>query len=211
MFVVFEGIDGSGKTTVINKLQEALKAMFVPCLVTAEPYKYRDMVFNAKDPLEELALWLADRRAHIHEVIEPNESFSPSTVLLCDRFTDSTLAYQNAGSGINFEFIQYLNSWFAYGINPDRIYYLDVDISTAMNRVISENKYDNQNYNWYYNVHTAYLRAFENRPNVVKINANQSIERVTADVLTDLMKYMENVFTAPHPQRINRKRTSRNK
>lgn len=195
MFIVFEGIDGSGKTTVIKHITEALTSMYVPCIATREPYKYRETIFKAKDPLEELALWLADRRAHIHEVLQPTLDSSPSTVILCDRFTDSTLAYQSVDKTIDPQFIQYLNTWFAYGIQPDKVYYLDVAIDTAMSRVIKENKYDTKSYNWYYNLQTAYLKAFENRPNVVKIDANKSIEEVARDVLTDLMEYMKNVFS----------------
>lgn len=193
--ITFEGIDGCGKSTAVKRIADILESMYVPYYVTTEPYKYRDLIFSgSKAPLEELALWLADRNAHINEVIKPVLAKNPYTVILCDRYTDSTCAYQTTSTGLSLEYLKNLNYLFVEGkYLPTRTYFLKVDIKTAMKRVTKSNKYDNQSYAWYYNIETNYLNTFADRSDVVQIDANQSIDDVVRDIFTDLQRYLHNV------------------
>ena len=138
MIVSFEGIDGCGKSSVIKRVNELLTDLCIPHIMTSEPYAYRDFIFNGtkKYPLEELALWYADRNKHINEVIKPVLLKNPNMVILCDRYIHSTIAYQHLATGIPVNQLYSLCYLFAENFYPNRVYYLDANIDVAMKRVI---------------------------------------------------------------------------
>jgi len=126
-FITFEGGDGSGKTTQLKALESHLRARGKSCLSTREPggTSLGDLIRQVllevgKQPITsptELFLYLADRAQHIHEVIIP--ALEQGKIVLCDRHTDSTLAYQGYGRGIDLGLLRSLNDIASQGIKPD--------------------------------------------------------------------------------------------
>jgi dTMP kinase len=116
LFISFEGIDGAGKSSHIEALAQAFKAAGRAVVQTREPggtplaEKLRDMVLHdAMDPLCEALLVFAARRDHLNHVIEP--ALARGDVVLCDRFTDATFAYQGAGRGFSLDVLTQLEHW----------------------------------------------------------------------------------------------------
>lgn len=116
LFITFEGIDGAGKSTHVAGLAEAFRAQGRAVTLTREPggtplaEKLRELVLNdPMDPLSEALLMFAARRDHLQQVIEP--ALDRGDVVLCDRFTDATFAYQGAGRGFDLDVLHQLERW----------------------------------------------------------------------------------------------------
>jgi dTMP kinase len=116
VFISFEGIDGAGKSTHIPPLAEALRARGRPVTLTREPggtplaERLRELALHqTMDPLTEALLMFAARRDHLRQVIEP--ALAAGQVVLCDRFTDATFAYQGAGRGFDVNVLSQLEQW----------------------------------------------------------------------------------------------------
>lgn len=140
LFVTFEGIEGSGKTTQLKLLAKRLRRLGVPLLVTRQPggtptgARLRRILLHSGsvDPRAELLLMFADRRQHLTETIEP--ALAAGTVVLCDRYSDASRAYQGAGRGLGEELVDLLHSRFC-GREPDRTYLFDCPAATGLARV----------------------------------------------------------------------------
>lgn len=142
MLIVFEGGDGSGKTTQLGLLAQALRGQGLDVVVTREPggsvslgTKVRDLVLHSESDFgrrAEALLFAADRAAHVHEVIRP--ALERGAVVLCDRFIDSTLAYQGAGRGLEEEDLLALCDFATGGLLPDVVVVCDVEPHVALAR-----------------------------------------------------------------------------
>lgn len=193
MLITFEGIDGSGKTTLIKHVGEYLKSKNLNTLITYEPFDkdIRNLIKSGNYlPKAELALFMADRVQHIEQVIFP--ALKENIIVLCDRFIDSTIAYQFGGNGISPDVIKAMYKLLNYPIYPERTYYLDIPVSEAMFRISNRyskeyDKYDYQSYEFYQNIQVGYTQAIREDPNrFCTINANRPINKVLSDVITDL-------------------------
>ncbi len=141
--ITFEGVEGSGKTTQINLLGERLRSEGYSVCLTREPGgtalgdRVRHLLLDARntdiDPLTELLLYQACRSQHVHEVVLPH--LSAGEIVLCDRFTDSTLAYQGFGRGLDRERIVALNDLASGGCRPLLTVLLDVEPPLGLERV----------------------------------------------------------------------------
>lgn len=140
--ISFEGGDGSGKTTQLRLLEKYLASHGKVCLSTREPggttlgEMIRRLLLEAgtgeiSSPTE-LFLYLADRAEHVHEVIRP--ALASGTLILCDRFTDSTLAYQGYGRGVDLGMLRRLNEIASGGITPDMTFLLDCPVEVGLSR-----------------------------------------------------------------------------
>lgn len=146
--ITFEGLDGCGKTTQLELEAERLRSQSRVVTATKEPggttvgRQVREIVLNAANgPLAastELALMFAARAQHIEEVIRP--ALQAGEVVLCDRFTDSTIAYQGYGRRISRDDIATLNRILCHGFRPDLTLLLDIDPETAAARTSSRNR-----------------------------------------------------------------------
>lgn len=143
MLISFEGSEGAGKSTQIKLLAEHLRAHGKTVLLTREPggtdfgEAVRNILKHAPygDRLadeSELLLFVAARAQLVREVIRP--ALSRGEIVLCDRFTDSTLAYQGAGRGLDVNFIRALNDFATGGLKPRRTYLLDLPVETGLAR-----------------------------------------------------------------------------
>jgi dTMP kinase len=143
--ITLEGIEGSGKTTHARRLFSSLKESGIPCLLTREPggtpmgEKIRDILLNPEsgviDPLAETFLFEASRREHVKEVINP--ALHEGKVVICVRFTDSTLAYQGYGRGVPLSYLCYLNDIATEGVMPDLTVLFDVEPEVGLARSFS--------------------------------------------------------------------------
>ena len=205
IFISFEGIDGAGKSSHISALAGALSAQGQQVVLTREPggtplaERLREMILHdSMDPLTEALLVFAARREHVVHVIEP--ALARGDVVLCDRFTDASFAYQGAGRGFDLKVLSFLEHSVQYsealaaqspdtlGIRqPDLTVWFDVPPGVAAQRLAAArtpDKFESQSVAFFERVVTGYAaRAAEQPQRFARINGHQSIDAVRADVL----------------------------
>ncbi|MBI2743165.1 MAG: dTMP kinase [Chlamydiales bacterium] len=143
LLITFEGGEGAGKSTLIERLFDALNAKNLPVVKTRAPggtrlgEVIRNLLLNKEEaPLcshSELLLFLADRAQHVEEIIAP--ALKKRQIVLCDRFNDSTVAYQGAARGLGEEDVRKLCSFACQGVEPNLTFYLDLDPAVGLKRV----------------------------------------------------------------------------
>ena len=139
-FITFEGIDGAGKTTHIDALEQSWRQQGRDVVRTREPggtplaEKLRELVLHdSMDPLTEALLVFSARRDHVQQVIRP--ALARGAWVLCDRFTDATFAYQGAGRGFELAVLSQLESWVQEGLQPDLTLLFDLPPAVAAGRL----------------------------------------------------------------------------
>jgi dTMP kinase len=180
MFITFEGIEGSGKTTQMGRLAEWLRARDRHVVVTREPggteigQLFRRVLLepreNPIDPITEVLVYSADRRQHVVEVIQP--ALKRAEIVLCDRFTDSTLAYQGFGRRISLDYLRLLNSVATDNIQPEITVFLDVTVDDGLTRAqarnlftaSSEGRFEAEELAFHRRVHEGYLSLIREEP-----------------------------------------------
>lgn len=202
MFISFEGIDGAGKSTHIEALVSAFKAQYQTqdgsnkVLHTREPggtplaEKLRQLILNdAMDALTEAYLIFAARRDHVNQVIAP--ALARGDVLLCDRFTDATFAYQGGGRGFDLNVLSTLEQWTQtqnnHLLQPQLTLWFDLPAEVAAERLAGArvpDKFEAQPVEFFRQVAHGYQKRMDADPaRFVKINANQNRDAVWAEVL----------------------------
>lgn len=197
LFITFEGIDGAGKSTHISALASAFKAAGKNPTLTREPggtplaEKLRVMLLNdAMDSLSESLLIFAARRDHLNAVILP--ALARGDVVLCDRFTDATFAYQGSGREFDLGILQTLERWVqASGngtfVQPDLTVWFDLQPAEAARRLAGArvpDRFEAQPVEFFSRVAQGYADRLQAEPDrFAKIDAAQSVERVWQDVL----------------------------
>ena len=197
LFISFEGIDGAGKSSHIDALAQAFKQSGRTVVQTREPggtplaEKLRDMVLHdAMDPLCEALLVFAARRDHLHQVIEP--ALARGEVVLCDRFTDATFAYQGAGRGFSLAVLSQLEQWVQALPNgdlrqPDLTVWFALDPAIAAERLSAArlpDRFESQPLAFFSQVHSGYgARAAADPERFAQIDASASLEQVRAAVV----------------------------
>ena len=144
MFITLEGIDGSGKGTQSIKLAEWLEAKTKRKTIrTAEPYIFREFILGNKNlcALSDLLLFLADRAEHVNKIIMP--ALNANENIICERYNDSTLAYQSAGQALKIEHVKNLIAVCKFP-EPDVKILLDIDPEIAFARVLSRNNHNDK-------------------------------------------------------------------
>ncbi len=148
IFITFEGIDGCGKTTQLRLLGERLRAHGRTVVETVEPggteigRQIRTVVLDARNTelnaRAELLLYFASRAQNVEQVIRP--ALQAGSVVLCDRFTDSTLAYQGCGRSLETEPILQLDALACRGLAPELTLFIDIDLETSLKRLKRRNE-----------------------------------------------------------------------
>ncbi len=186
LFITFEGVEGSGKTTQIQRLKRYLTRKGFLCKVTREPggtpisEKIRKILLDPDHrdliPLSELFLYEAARAQHIHEVITP--LLKRGVVVLCDRFSDATLAYQGYGRKLDQNLIRKLNRLASRGIKPDLTFLLDCPSDLGLKRALQRNqisknekegRFEKEKIQFHHRVRKGYLTIAKKEPKRVKL------------------------------------------
>ncbi|MGN7618718.1 MAG: dTMP kinase [Ehrlichia sp.] len=180
MFITFEGIDGSGKTTQSHLLAKYLSEIYGVnnVVLTREPggtvlnESLRDLLFQAEDlnDLSELLFFIAMRREHFLKVIKP--SLMQKKIVICDRFIDSTIAYQGYGQGIDCNLINQLNN-LVVDIYPDVTFIIDTDINESLSRSY-KNGYESTDLQFYYRVRNGFYNIVRKNPHRCYVVADDS-------------------------------------
>lgn len=207
MFITFEGIEGSGKTTQIKRLHKVLKERSIPCLLTREPgatkigLQIRAILLDQKnkkmDPRAELFLYLADRCQHLSEKIQP--ALSKGQWVISDRFWDATIVYQGLARGLNRKFLEGLRPFILGSLWPDKTFLLDLPVSIGLARAWEringseeskkESRFEKETTAFHEKIRHGYLALARKEPQRIKvINATLSpneIQQQIGEVLFD--------------------------
>ncbi|MFZ5364896.1 MAG: dTMP kinase [Patescibacteria group bacterium] len=196
-FIVFEGGEGTGKTTQIKFLEQKLTAAGYHVLTTREPggancpiaEKIREMLKDpankAMVPETELFLFLAARAQHVKQVVGPE--MEKGTIIVCDRFQGSSFAYQHFGRGLfALEKVKQINSFATGGLNPDLTILLDIDPKIGLARVengrdrnnLKDDRFDAEKIEFHEKVRQGYLSLAKTEANWTVINAEDTIENI---------------------------------
>ena len=192
MFITFEGPDGSGKSTVIKAVYEKLLKDNFDVLLTREPggtpiaEKIRDIILDnsntALDARTEALLYAASRRQHLVEKIWP--ALKEGKIVLCDRFIDSSLAYQGGGRNLGVENVLNINLFATENTYPDISLFFDVSPEIGLSRVNSDKKrvadrLDNENENFHDKVYETFKKIVANNKNrFIVIDASKPLDEV---------------------------------
>jgi len=202
-FITFEGLDGTGKSTQIEKLAKALRARGLSVVVTREPggtptgEKIRHVILDSAttglSPMAEMALMFASRAQHIREVIEP--ALAQGKTVLCDRFTDSTEAYQGAGRKLGSDPVLDLHRILCGNLQPDLTILMDSDVARSVERARrrnqksakhqkDENRFEQESRAFFGRVRNGYLAIARREPRrVAVIDARGTPSQTHAKIL----------------------------
>ncbi len=193
LFVTFEGGDGSGKSTQIRLLRTALERLGRDVVVTREPggtelgERVRELLLDpasAMDARTEALLYAAARAQHIDEVIVP--SLERGQVVLCDRYVDSSIAYQGAGRALGEEPVEQVNRWATRNVVPDLTILLDLDADQGLGRAASAegpDRLEAAGVDFHNTVRDAYLRRAEADPDrYLVLDATRPVEELHAEI-----------------------------
>lgn len=201
-FITFEGGDGTGKTTQLKALESHLRGKRRSCVSTREPggtslgKLIRQVLLEVgKQPIAsptELFLYLADRAQHVQEVILP--AIDGGKIVLCDRYTDSTLAYQGYGRGIDLDLLRQLNDFANRGVKPDLTLLLDCPVELGLSRTAQrqsnagsarsrEDRFEREKVEFHEKVRAGFLAMARAEPERFRIiDASRSVEQVSREI-----------------------------
>ncbi|NIS74513.1 MAG: dTMP kinase [Deltaproteobacteria bacterium] len=199
-FLSFEGIEGSGKSTQVKLLADHLKSKGYSVLTTEEPggtgigHKIRALLLDTKnhmDALTELLLYNASRAQHIREIIYP--ALTGKKVVITDRFSDSTLAYQGYARGLDSAIIKTLDDIVTPDLKPFLTFLLDLDVEEGLRRnrkVNKEDRFELETVDFHKRVRKGYLHIASEEPNRIKvIPASGSIREIYLQIIDILEKH----------------------
>lgn len=209
-FISFEGPDGAGKTSVIQQIQQQLEDQLgtEKVMYTREPggnkisEQIRQVLFDGQntdmDGRTEALLFAAARRQHIVSEIIPG--LKADKVILCDRFVDSSIAYQGAGRGLGEKEIWQINQFAIDGLMPSLTIYLDIESEIGLRRIAEHrsnqiNRLDKEKLAFHQTVRQSYLKLYKNYPERIKlIDARQPLEKVIEDVKATIHDRFSDLF-----------------
>ena len=198
-FISFEGIDGAGKTTQINLLKEKLEHYGYKVCIYREPggieitEKIRKIILNKDFKISkesELLLFLAARAELVRNAIISD--LKNNCFVICDRYIDSTLAYQGYGRKIDLRLIERLNNFVVNDMLPSCTFYLDIDINTMIERKIGMNKdrMEQSGLIFFKDVRDGYLTLVKKESRIIKIDANKQIKSIESNI----WKHFQKIF-----------------
>ena len=195
--ITFEGIDGSGKSTQIKLISEILHKNNIDNIVIREPggteisEKIRDILLDNDNTISkytEALLFLSSRSQLVNEVIKP--ALDRGCYILCDRYIDSTIAYQGHGRGIDLSQIKVLNDLAIESIYPDITFILDINVNTSLSRRLTKSKdrMEQVNENFLIKVRKAYLKiADDDKKRCIVVDCNN---KSIIDINNELVSFM---------------------
>jgi len=213
MFITFEGPDGAGKSTQIQKLAQYINDKGYPYILTREPGgtkigdAIREILINP-DHTEmvdetEVLLYAASRAQHIREVILP--ALHDGKIVLCDRFVDASIAYQGYGLGVSMEAVKAINRFAVGELEPNRTYLIDISPEIGRERMTKRqthsqgsedlDRIEQKNLDYHQRVREGFQRIYiENKQRICLVNGNQPPEDVFKAILSDFESMLEQQF-----------------
>ncbi|MBJ6727715.1 dTMP kinase [Geomesophilobacter sediminis] len=203
-FITFEGIEGSGKTTQMRLLKERFEAAGVAVTATREPGgcpiadQIRAILLDAENhaitPTAELLLYAAARAQHVEQVITP--ALERGEIVVCDRFTDATVAYQGCGRGLDFSMINQLNTLATGRVRPDLTVLIDCPVEMGLGRAkariegthgAKEDRFEQESLRFHEKVRHGYLDLAEANPErFVIVEGSGSVEEISGRIVAAL-------------------------
>jgi len=207
MFITLEGTDGSGKSTQISHLKNVFEKEGHQVVITREPggtpigEEIRSLVLDAKntamDDRAEALIYAAARAQHVKEVIQP--ALKAGSIVLCDRFVDSSLAYQGKARKLGIDEVQGINSFATGGLTPDLTLYFDLSPEEGLKRVRAkgeEDRLEREKLDFHQRVYEGYKELAERNPaRIVTLDGRKSIEELNKEVETIALKKYKEVYT----------------
>ncbi|WP_273854112.1 dTMP kinase [Guptibacillus spartinae] len=207
LFITFEGPDGAGKSTQVQKLADYLNEEGIPYIHTREPGgtaisdQIRSLILNPehKEMVDEteVLLYASSRAQHVREKIIPalNEGY----LVLCDRFVDASIAYQGVGLGLDVEKVRVINDFATGGLTPDRSYMIDLPVSVGKERMIARNQLDRieqKGTAYHEKVREAFLELYkENNERIHLINGEKKVDEIFSAIIEDFKVLWDNYST----------------
>jgi len=206
-FIVFEGVEGCGKSFQSKKLLNNLKKKRIPALLTREPggTKSAELIRNLIlkdyfnhdskekfDKYTDTLLYLAARNEHIKNKIDP--ALKKKFVVICDRFTDSTLAYQVYGKNVNINFINNIHKFILGKIKPNLTFVLKVSTETSKKRLKkrkTKNRYDNFAQNFYSKAQNSFLKIEKKKKNYFVLNSSKNDSNLEKKIFKIVSAYLK--------------------
>jgi dTMP kinase len=191
MFITLEGGEGVGKTTQQVLLAKRLSQEGYACLCTREPWSMRDLLLHGDplDPLTELLLYVADRAEHMSRVVAP--ALAAGQVVVCDRFTDSTLAYQGYGRGLDLEKIRQLNHLVTGGLQPHLTLWLDLPPEVGLARSGLADRLEQECLEFHRRVYQGFQALTASEPQrIVRIDGKGSPEEVATRIWSVVERWL---------------------
>jgi dTMP kinase len=208
LFITLEGTDGSGKTTQLRRLIARLRAQGRTVCETVEPggtpigMAIRGILLDAANrelsAAAELLLYFASRAQNVHQTILP--ALERGEIVVCDRFTDSTIVYQGAGRGLGADVVRELHRIACGSLQPDLTIYLDLDLETGLQRAqsrnsessgASENRFEEEPVEFHRRVREAYLKLAAGEPRRIRvIDARADADRVEQAVWAEVAPHV---------------------
>ncbi len=201
LFVTFEGVDGSGKSLMLKLAAQKLRGLGYDVLCTMEPggsplgQKLRSIIldspYGSVDPRSEALLYAADRALHVANVIKP--ALAEGRVVLCDRYEDSSYAYQGGGRNVELEDIRRLNDFATYSVRPDATFLLDLPAETALGRLHGpKDRIEQEDISFFEDIAAAYRRLAAAEPNrFYVIDATCSIKEESGRINEILLRLLK--------------------
>ena len=205
-FIVFEGVEGCGKSYQSKKLFRFLKKKNIPTILTREPggTKSAELIRNlilkdyykksSKDKFDKYTdtlLYLAARNEHIKNKIFP--ALKKKMVVICDRFVDSTLAYQVYGKKINLNFINNIHKFILNGLKPNLTFILKVSSNSSKKRLIkrkTKNRYDNFSQSFYSNVQKSFIKIAKGKKHYFILDSSKNDNVLEKKIFNITSKYL---------------------
>lgn len=212
-FITFEGIEGCGKTTQIRKAADFLRGNDIGVLLTEEPggsalgVELRRILLNRNKSLSgasgisarsELLLFLADRAQHVDEIIRP--ALEQGRVVLCDRYSDATIAYQGYGRGLDMDTVLSLDRFSSSSLKPDMTFLFDLPAREGLKRALrriagndsrnAEDRFENEAMEFHSRVRNGYLDLARSEPRRFRVvDSTADVESVAEQVRAELIKF----------------------
>lgn len=203
-FITFEGVEGAGKTTVLHSIVDKLKALGYDVVATREPggieiaEQIRNIILDREnikmEERTEALLYAAARRQHLVEKVLP--ALEAGKIVLCDRFIDSSLAYQGHARGLGIEEVYDINKFAIQDLMPNITLLFDIDPQKGLERIAAndereKNRLDLEKLDFHKKVYEGYQILTEQYPKrIQKVNADQSIELVERSAYDKILSYL---------------------
>ena len=190
-FITFEGGEGTGKSTQSKGLYDYLNKKNINSILTREPggcvesEEIRNLLVNGEiskwDPITEALLHNAARREHIKQIIKP--ALLQNKIVICDRFIDSTMAYQGVGLGVSSSFLNTLSNEINENIKPNMTFIFDIDVDVSLKRVKKRdkenmNRYEKFDQSFHNNIREYFRSLINTEDRYILIDASKSIEEI---------------------------------